>query len=181
MQELLMNAMLAHTTRRAYVSISSNLIHAQPCPLASCSTISHGIGMLLIIRRIMVNSYLRVYPCQLSSVVRYKCAHFPPILIPFVSIGPVIGAPFPPGDPAPRAVSQEYFKKVCPNTTIIDSMEVNEHLRLDDRVPALDIFEKWVEKLNSIEDPCVEIKLDSFQLFEIWQVIYAWYSRLSLS
>jgi hypothetical protein len=71
-------------------------------------------------------------------------------------------------DPAPRAVSQEYFKKVCPNPTIIDSWDLNAHLRLDNNVPALEIFEKWVEKLNSIDDPCVEIKQESFQIFEIW-------------
>lgn len=95
--------------------------------------------------------------------------------IPFVRTGPVIGAPFPPGDPSPRAVSQEYYKKVCPNSTIIDCKDVNENLRLNDDVPALEIFERWVEKLNSIEDPCVEINLESYQLFEIWQVIYACY------
>lgn len=87
---------------------------------------------------------------------------------PFSCVGPIIGSSFPPGDAAPRAVSREYFKKVCPNPTIIDSWVVNEHLRLDDNVPALEIFEKWVERLNSIDDPCVEIRQESYQLFEIW-------------
>jgi hypothetical protein len=101
-------------------------------------------------------------------VVRSSIRPSQPVPIPSTSAGPIIGSSFPPGDPAPRAVSQEYFKEVCPNRTIIDSMEVNEHLRLNVNVPALEIFEKWVEKLNSIEDPCVEIELESFQLFEIW-------------
>jgi hypothetical protein len=30
------------------------------------------------------------------------------------------------------------------------------------------ILEKWVEKLNSIEDACVELDIDSFQIFGIW-------------
>ncbi|OJA20557.1 hypothetical protein AZE42_09786 [Rhizopogon vesiculosus] len=133
MQELLMNAVLAHTTRRALVF--DNFTWERDAP--DYSTYN---GKLIPAR------------IPLSAIIS----------------GPMIGAPFPHGDPAPRAVSQEYFKKVCPNTTIIDCMEVNEHLRLNNSVPALEIFDRWVEKLNSIEDPCVEIKLDSPQLFEIW-------------
>jgi hypothetical protein len=30
------------------------------------------------------------------------------------------------------------------------------------------ILEKWVEKLNAIEDPCVELNIDSLQIFGIW-------------
>jgi hypothetical protein len=82
--------------------------------------------------------------------------------------GPIIGSSFDLGDPTPRAVSREYFKKVCPNPTIIDSITVNEHLRLNPDVPASTIFDKWVELLNSINDPCVEIEEVSFQIFEIW-------------
>jgi hypothetical protein len=102
-------------------------------------------------------------------VVRYQFTSSSPIPKQS-SAGPIIGSSFPPGDAAPRAVSREYFKKVCPNPTIIDSWELNEHLRLDNNVPALVIFKKWVEKLNDIDDPCVEIRQESFQLFEIWYV-----------
>ncbi|EGN95083.1 hypothetical protein SERLA73DRAFT_187372 [Serpula lacrymans var. lacrymans S7.3] len=82
--------------------------------------------------------------------------------------GPIIGATSPPGDDVPRSVSREYFKKVCPNPTIIDSAVINEELRTNSNVPASYIFDKWVEKLNSIDDPCVEIQRGSYQLFEIW-------------
>lgn len=85
-------------------------------------------------------------------------------------IGPIVGSSFNPGGSTPRAVSREYFQKVCPNATIIDSLSINEHLRLDPDVSASQIFDKWVEKLNSINDPCVEISRDSFQIFEIWCV-----------
>ncbi|KAG1817145.1 uncharacterized protein BJ212DRAFT_1351237 [Suillus subaureus] len=133
MQELVMNAVLAHATRRAFVfdnfTWERNAI--------DYSTFN---GKLIPSR------------IPLSAIIS----------------GPIIGSSFPPGDAAPRAVSQEYFKKVCPNPTIIDSWDVNEHLRLDNNVLALEIFEKWVEKLNSIDDPCVEIKQESYQLFEIW-------------
>lgn len=133
MQELVMNAALAHATKRAFVF--DNFTWERNA--VDYSTFN---GKLIPSR------------IPLSAIIS----------------GPIIGSPFPPRDAAPRAVSQEYFKKVCPNPTIIDSWDLNEHLRLDNNVPALQIFEKWVEKLNSIDDPCVEIKQESFQLFEIW-------------
>ncbi|KAG1845693.1 hypothetical protein DFJ58DRAFT_800499 [Suillus subalutaceus] len=133
MQELVMNAVLAHTTKRAFVF--DNFTWERDS--IDYSTFN---GKLIPSR------------IPLSAIIS----------------GPIIGSSFPPRDAAPRAVSREYFKKVCPNPTIIDSWDVNEHLRLDNNVPALEIFEKWVEKLNSIDDPCVEIKQESYQLFEIW-------------
>ncbi|KIK49046.1 hypothetical protein CY34DRAFT_797425 [Suillus luteus UH-Slu-Lm8-n1] len=133
MQELVMNAVLAHTTKRAFVF--NNFTWERDA--LDYSTFN---GKLIPSR------------IPLSAIIS----------------GPIIGSSFPPGDAAPRAVSREYFKKVCPNPTIIDSWELNEHLRLDNNVPALVIFNKWVEKLNDIDDPCVEIRQESFQLFEIW-------------
>ncbi|KAG2144520.1 hypothetical protein DEU56DRAFT_790022 [Suillus clintonianus] len=133
MQELVMNAVLAHATKRAFVF--DNFTWERNAP--DYSTFN---GKLIPSR------------IPLSAIIG----------------GPIIGSSFPPRDAAPRAVSREYFKEVCPNPTIIDSWEVNEHLRLDNNVPALQIFDKWVEKLNSIDDPCVEIRQESFQLFEIW-------------
>jgi hypothetical protein len=133
MQELVMNAALAHATRRAFVF--DNFTWERNA--LEYSTFN---GKLIPSR------------IPLSAIIS----------------GPIIGSSFPPMDSAPRAVSQEYFKKVCPNPTIIDSWDLNAHLRLDNNVPALEIFEKWVEKLNSIDDPCVEIKQESFQIFEIW-------------
>ncbi|KAH0836495.1 hypothetical protein J3R83DRAFT_8131 [Lanmaoa asiatica] len=94
-----------------------------------------------------------------------------PARIPLSAIisGPIIGSAFGPGDPTPRAVHKEYFKKVCPNPTILDSdAVVSESLRYDNSVLASRVFDLWVEKLRSINDPCVEVKLTSSQLFEIW-------------
>ncbi|KAG1878746.1 hypothetical protein C8R48DRAFT_688255 [Suillus tomentosus] len=133
MQELAMNAVLSHVTKRTFVF--DNFTWERDAP--DYSTFN---GKLIPSR------------IPLSAIIS----------------GPIIGSSFPPGDAAPRAVSREYFKKVCPSPTIIDSWDVNEHLRLDDNVPALEIFEKWVERLNSIDDPCVEIRQESYQLFEIW-------------
>ncbi|KAI6108778.1 hypothetical protein EDD16DRAFT_1694730 [Pisolithus croceorrhizus] len=93
-----------------------------------------------------------------------------PSRIPHSAIisGPIIGSSWPPGDPTPRSVSREYFELVCPRPLVIDSYEINKELRLDTSVPASVIFDKWVDRLNSLRDPCVEIKRSSFQIFEIW-------------
>src|SRR6267154_5372957 len=83
--------------------------------------------------------------------------------------GVMVGGAMPPGDNTPRAVSKEFFHKVCPNPTVIQVSEVNDdHMRFDDDVPASFVFEKWVEKINSIDDPCVEISATSAPIFEIW-------------
>lgn len=179
MQELLMNALLAHTTRRAYVLFPMALVSLSTLPASFVfdnftwdrDAVNYSMFNGKFIPARIPLSAIVSGALQVSIVLPTHAKH--------IYTGPVIGAPFPPGDPAPRAVSQEYFKKVCPQSTIIDSMEINEHLRLDDNVPALEIFQKWVQKLNSIDDPCVEIALDSPQLFEIWQVTYAWPLKFS--
>ncbi|KDQ62949.1 hypothetical protein JAAARDRAFT_202479 [Jaapia argillacea MUCL 33604] len=82
--------------------------------------------------------------------------------------GPTAGAPYPPGsDPeAPRAVSKEYFDRVCPHPKIIHSDEVLSQLPPD--ATASQILQGWVEKLDSIEDRCVEVDSQSRQIFSIW-------------
>lgn len=100
--------------------------------------------------------------------------------------GPIMGDPFPPGDPTPRAVSKDYFHQVCGggpygelgmygernHSRVILRTEdiVTEHERFTDSVSAGVLFGKWVEKLNSVQDRCVEVAEESSQLFEIWRV-----------
>jgi hypothetical protein len=67
-------------------------------------------------------------------------------------------------------VSKNFFKQICPYPTIIGSQEINEHLRFDKNIGAGVILDKWVQKLNSIADPCVEILQESDPIFEIWCV-----------
>jgi hypothetical protein len=93
-----------------------------------------------------------------------------PYLRPRIA-GPLIGAPFEPGDDAPRAVSKNYFDQICPKSkrVYIDAEEVNDDkIRYGENIGASYMFDRWVKKLNSIEEQCVEILQDSFQLFEIW-------------
>lgn len=106
----------------------------------------------------------------LSAILSGVCFYIHSLLAPDWDVsGPIIGSAFDPGDPTPRAVHKEYFKKVCPNPTIVDSNAVvNGDARY--HVPTSQIFDWWVEKLNSINDPCVEIQMGSPQLFDIWCV-----------
>ncbi|CCM02754.1 uncharacterized protein FIBRA_04862 [Fibroporia radiculosa] len=80
--------------------------------------------------------------------------------------GPTVGSPFPPGDPAPRAVIKEYWDQVCPHPTVIFSDEVTNTLPGDASAQAT--LDAWVEKLNSMSDRCVEIDRESAQIFSIW-------------
>ena len=61
----------------------------------------------------------------------------------------------------------EYFKKVCPNPTIIDQDEMKDELR---GVSAASIFQAWIYKLERTEDRCVEIKAHTTQIFDFWCV-----------
>ncbi|KAF9244152.1 hypothetical protein BU15DRAFT_86101 [Melanogaster broomeanus] len=73
---------------------------------------------------------------------------------------PMVGGPMPPGDDTPRAVSKEFFNNVCPNPTVLNVTDVNTwEMRFDPDVSTTFVFDTWVEKLNSIEDPCI---------FEYW-------------
>lgn len=97
--------------------------------------------------------------------------HLPNYSCGFTFSGPITGGPFPPGGDAPRAVSKKYFNSVCPNRTVIDATEVNtEEIRYNKSIGASAIFDKWVEKLNLIDDPCIEITQNSEHVFDIWLV-----------
>lgn len=87
----------------------------------------------------------------------------------FLPAGPVVGGPWPPGDYTPLAVSKEFFHKVCPKPTVLRVSDINtDDMRFSDDVPASYVFEKWVETINSVEDPCLMVDPNSNQIFEIW-------------
>lgn len=68
----------------------------------------------------------------------------------------------------PRAVSKNYFNEVCVSPTVINSSDV---IPVMSKAGADEILDKWVKVLNSIDDPCVEVDVDSFQIFGIWYFI----------
>lgn len=74
-------------------------------------------------------------------------------------LGPIAGGPFPEDlQPAPpRAVSEEWFKTVCPleRTRVIIVKEVNAGLVGAD---ALDVMNKYVEVLTEATEGCIELR-----------------------
>ncbi|EKM82198.1 hypothetical protein AGABI1DRAFT_105512 [Agaricus bisporus var. burnettii JB137-S8] len=83
--------------------------------------------------------------------------------------GPIIGLPYTNSTTAlthPRAVSRRYYNHVCPKPYIIHSDEVKNTLTADPS--ALEMMNVWIEKLKNIEDRCVEIEIDTPQVFDIW-------------
>jgi hypothetical protein len=83
--------------------------------------------------------------------------------------GPLIGLPdigLPTAFSYPRAVSRRYYNHACPDPYVISSDEVKHTLPSD--ASALETMNAWIEILQSVEDPCVEIEIDTPQIFDIW-------------
>ncbi|KAI8981311.1 hypothetical protein BD414DRAFT_492292 [Trametes punicea] len=95
--------------------------------------------------------------------------HLIPSRIPLAALirGPAAGGPFPPGDPAPRAVVKEYFDQVCPPSErhVLRSDEVTDPW--EQYSHAGNVLNTWVEKLKHLPR-CLEINEDSPQIFSIW-------------
>ncbi|KAI0061373.1 hypothetical protein BV25DRAFT_1826885 [Artomyces pyxidatus] len=90
-----------------------------------------------------------------------------PARIPLTALlaGPIAGDPFPPPDTTPPAVIPEFFDLVCVNRTVIDRETVNGPMP---DASAAAIYQAWIEKLEAVEDPCVEIEKMSAQIFDFW-------------
>ncbi|KAI5118047.1 hypothetical protein M0805_005895 [Coniferiporia weirii] len=84
--------------------------------------------------------------------------HLIPSRIPLAALvqGPIAGGNFPPEHPAPRAVSEEWFKKVCPEErrTKVGIKDLNEGLN---GATVQAVVEKYVDKLLNMPEGCVEL------------------------
>ena len=87
-------------------------------------------------------------------------------------VGPMIGGSWgEEGRDVPRSVSREYFYKTCSEVKVMRSAEVKD--TFSGREPsAKELMDAWVAKIDSMEDRCIEIEKDSFQLFDIWYVLH---------
>ncbi|EPT04541.1 hypothetical protein FOMPIDRAFT_1156780 [Fomitopsis schrenkii] len=92
-----------------------------------------------------------------------------PSRIPLTALiqGSIVGAPFAMDPHAPRAVMKEFWDKVCPNATVIRNDDVLAMMDTDPTTASLTLT-KWLEVLDAIEDPCVEVAQDPRQIFDIW-------------
>jgi hypothetical protein len=63
-------------------------------------------------------------------------------------------------------VTKEWFNAICPNPTVLNTETVikdpTENLGADI------LIDRWVEKLKSIDDVCLELDWSSHQIFSIW-------------
>ena len=62
---------------------------------------------------------------------------------------------------------KEFWDKVCPNATVIRNDDVLAMMDTDPTT-ASSTLKKWLEVLDAIEDPCVEVTQDPRQIFDIW-------------
>ena len=88
------------------------------------------------------------------------------LIVRTLHAGPAAGGPWPPGDPAPRAVVKEYWDEVCPEKEVIVSEDV---YKIDADVDGGVVLQAWVEKLKNLPR-CVEINEISAQIWSIWCV-----------
>lgn len=63
----------------------------------------------------------------------------------------------------PQAISENHFRKICPNATILLKKDMAERLSGATILQMLDI---WVEKLGSMEERCIEIPDETPQVFD---------------
>jgi len=136
----------------------------------SYSTTIPGTTTSLNTQISMEKLFLLAFPSPLCYLVRSfihlgsrsrKRLFLPSIL------GPIIGGSFGPNSDVPRAVHREYFRAVCPNVTLIHTEETKTKIASHD---GLAMMNGWIEKLNSMEDRCIEFDIKSDQAFDIWSV-----------
>ncbi|KAJ3571211.1 hypothetical protein NP233_g3911 [Leucocoprinus birnbaumii] len=83
--------------------------------------------------------------------------------------GPLAGQPFSNLTIArthPRAVSKHYFDQVCPEPYLLDPRPILE--TLGKTASAVKIMSTFREKLQNLNDSCVEIQKDTTQVFDYW-------------
>ncbi|KAK7457863.1 hypothetical protein VKT23_010208 [Stygiomarasmius scandens] len=80
--------------------------------------------------------------------------------------GPIIGTQASVGSVTPYAVSREFFRSVCPSPSVLEL----EGLKADTPYyeDGFTLMKKWVERINAIDDPCIEISSSSPALFDMW-------------
>ncbi|KZT10756.1 uncharacterized protein LAESUDRAFT_721130 [Laetiporus sulphureus 93-53] len=92
-----------------------------------------------------------------------------PARIPLTALlgGPTVGAPMLAAPDAPLAVTKEFWDEVCPHATVIKDDDVVTSVDGSPTTAGMKV-EKWLEKLRTTEDRCVEVPRDSWSIFDIW-------------
>ncbi|KAH7924169.1 hypothetical protein BV22DRAFT_1130074 [Leucogyrophana mollusca] len=94
-----------------------------------------------------------------------------PSRIPLSAIlsGPMVGGEPPPGDNGFRAVSKDFFQSICPYPTVLQVPSINDdRMGRDGNISAADVLDIWVHKINSINDPCLQLGESDNPIFDYW-------------
>lgn len=87
--------------------------------------------------------------------------------------GPIVGKPFPEGDPHPRSVTKQYFHDVCEKlggVQYLDTDDVNHDMWWDENYSMSDVLNAWTEKLKSMDTPCISTGHSDKVIWEYWCV-----------
>lgn len=110
----------------------------------------------MIPSRVPLTALISGLPSNIAVCYRYLTCR---------NIGPMAGGEWDPGATTPLSVTTNFFEKRCPNPTVFKSDEVSS--TLDPNTPQTVRMEKWVEKLKSMDEKCVEIDAwSSSQIFD---------------
>lgn len=132
----LLNTYIAHEANRAYVftPFTWNLEKNEFVEIEADSHLA------------TFNSGYRVRPARVPLTAYLDC--------------PTTGAPWPPGDPNPRSVSDEWWNNVCPESEQlhINTTVVNEALGINMATDeAKTIITKWSQYLKNLQHGCVNL------------------------
>lgn len=103
---------------------------------------------------------------HLVTTAKFRATKIP--LTAYIN-SPTSGAPLPAGDNGPRAVSDWWYDKLCPEhrRLQVNSTEINVELEVDfDVDDGIVIIEKWAKYLGSLDAQCVNLKWDTPRIID---------------
>lgn len=95
---------------------------------------------------------------------------------------PTSGAPWPSGDSTPRAVSDLWFDRMCPQDKRVqlNATNINEKIGVNfDTDEGTMIIDKWAMFLRNLETPCAVLQWETPRIIDFKFV--SWIPSLSLS
>ncbi|KAH9947083.1 hypothetical protein B0H21DRAFT_740270 [Amylocystis lapponica] len=90
-----------------------------------------------------------------------------PSKIPMTALlsGPIAGQPFLTDYRAPRAVGEDFYNEICPESSRPNKAKVEQYV--DRSASAATMTRQWMELLDN-EPRCVHLTPDTWQIFDIW-------------
>ncbi|KAI0341380.1 hypothetical protein BDW22DRAFT_1377377 [Trametopsis cervina] len=80
--------------------------------------------------------------------------------------GPVVGGPFPKNDSMLRAIKKTYWHQICPEPYKVRKEDINP--TMPDQPTALTMLNTWIDVINKIDNPCVQIDGYDSRVFDMY-------------